>query len=64
MTKQIVVEIETATQVVSVQKEGEVYEVWSDGVLRHPGCDADGALRALGTYLHSALYKLDKAVAA
>jgi hypothetical protein len=28
------------------------YEIVVDGVVRHPGCDPEAVMRALGTYLH------------
>lgn len=29
------------------------YDILVDGVVRHPQCTVDDALRALGTYLHT-----------
>lgn len=36
------------------------YQVFRDGVHRHPNCSAEDALRALGHYLHRALYDVDR----
>lgn len=58
---QVVVDVEVdATRVLVVRDANGQYHVARDGKLRHPGCNADSAMAALGVYLHSALYKLSK----
>lgn len=60
-TDTIVVEVETSkAHVIVVRDTQNLYHVARDAVLRHPGCDAEAAIRALGFYLQGALYQQEK----
>lgn len=61
---ELIVEVDEGGTVVQVFKDKNgVYQVHCDGVVRHPDCSAEDAMRALGAYLQSALYKVAKATA-
>lgn len=44
-----------------IKNENGTYDVLANDVVRHPGCDPEAAMRALGNYLHSALYQVEAA---
>lgn len=61
MTNKIIVEIDfMGSQLVVMKKENGLYDVMVGDEIKHPDKNADGALAALGHYLHSLDYKLSK----
>ena len=62
MTNNVVVEIEDVKAVlITVQRDNNgSYDVLHGDEIKHPDCGAEGAMRALGHYLHSANYSLGK----
>lgn len=63
MTQEPRVVIETeAVRVLCVDDNKGLYDVYCSGVLRHPGCTSEDAMRALGQYIYSHEYRLRKEV--
>lgn len=57
---EVVVDVGDDTHNVQVIRTADsTYDVVSNGVVRHPHCDAESAMRALGHYLHGALLKVE-----
>lgn len=56
----VIVEVGTDDTLVAVVKnEQGSYDVFANGVKRHPDCEPEAAMRALGNYLHNALCQLE-----
>jgi hypothetical protein len=57
----LVVEAEEGGESVRVYRDAQgVYHVFRNGEVKHTPCSAEDAMRALGFYLHGALYKASK----
>lgn len=59
--KKVIVEVDSAFGLIRVIKTDEgQYNVVCGGEVKHPNCDSEGALRALGHYIASLSHKLSR----
>lgn len=57
----VIAEAATATGLLNViKKDDGKYDISIDGIVRHPSCDPDSAIRALAHYVHSSTHALTK----
>lgn len=54
LMQRVLVDVESAVGRVRVEQSGLRYTVAVDGIVRHPDCNAEDVMRALGHYLASA----------
>lgn len=59
-----IVDIQEGGTSIQVVKDAGEYFVFNGDQLRHPHCDADAAIRALGHYLNGFVYQHEKQLAA
>lgn len=59
--KDIIVDVDMLGQPLQViKKENGLYDVIHGNVPRHPDCTTESVMRALGQYIHSLNYHLEK----
>lgn len=61
MTDNIIIDVDADNQRIQVvRNEDNTYNVINNDVVRHPNCDAESAMRALGFYINGLGHKLQK----
>lgn len=61
LNSNLIVDVDADKQHIQVVRtESGHYDVINNGTVRHPSCDAESAMRALGFYLNGISYKLEK----